>query len=633
MAASAVQPGARRSAATPPDIATCGSCIAELFSPGSRRFGHPFITCTDCGPRFSVVLGVPYDRDRTSMRDFPLCAACHQEYLDPSDRRFHAESISCHACGPALVARDAREGDEVGRDAGALSLAAETIKGGGIVAVKALGGFQLACDASNEAAVAMLRRRKARPGKPLAVMVADASVATALCELGELELSALMSAARPIVILPRRTERPITTPITSAVAQGRATLGIMLPSTPVHYLLLALLDNRPLVMTSGNRAGEPVLTDDDEALRSLGDVADVFLSHDRRIAARCDDSVVRVVAGAPTVVRRARGFTPSLIALPINVSVPVLAVGGHLKNTVCIAHAHAAHLSAHIGDLDSLAATVALRHAVEATSRISGVRPLVVAHDLHPEYASTRFAESFAEEHGIQRRVPIQHHHAHVAACVAEHALEEPVIGVAFDGTGLGTDGAIWGGEFLVVNGASFTRHGHLAYVALPGGDAAARRPWRSAAAHLAHAGVDAGWLADMLPIAARNDEWPLVQQMIARDTFSHRTSSIGRLFDAVASMTGICHESRFEGEAAIALEEAAAGGIQSRYEMKLRDGQPWTADPATLIDGVMSDLRQGREQSQVAAGFQGALRDLVVLGCERVRDETGLATVTLSGG
>ena len=615
-------------ATVPPDVATCDACLAELFDPANRRFGHPFITCTDCGPRFTIIEETPYDRERTTMAAFPLCTSCQREYDDPADRRFHAESIACPDCGPTLAARGASDDEVLFNGEPPIDAAITTLRGGGIVAIKALGGFHLACDATDQAAVERLRQRKRRPAKPFAVMVRDARAAAALCELSSAERAALASPARPVALLMRRPHAEIA----SSVAHHSRTLGVMLPSTPLHHLLLAALD-RPLVMTSGNRGGDPVVTDETSALAALGDIADLFLAHDRRIAARCDDSVVRVIAGDTRPLRRSRGYVPHAIALPFAVPVPVLAVGGHLKNTVCVARGMAAHLSAHVGDLESAPARDALRLAIDGTLRSTRVRPTVIAYDLHPDYASTHVAESFAAEHGITQRVPVQHHHAHVAACLAEFAVQEPVIGVVFDGAGLGTDGAIWGGEFLVVDGARFTRCGHLAYVALPGGDAAARRPWRSAAAHLARVNCDARQTATLRPPGIADDEWLLVHQLITRAEGTPRTSSVGRLFDAVASLLGLCHVASFEGEAAMALEGAATSRVARGYSVTLSGGARWTADPASIIEGVVADLARGRDRSEIASAFHGALRDLVVLGCERIREETGVETVVLSGG
>lgn len=612
----------------PPDAATCALCLAELVDPANRRHAHPFITCTECGPRFTVVVDTPYDRERTTMAAFPLCARCQREYENPLDRRFHAESIACPDCGPRLLAHDGRQDGAQRTDAAALYAAVSALRCGQIIAIKSLGGFHLACDATDERAVRRLRERKHRPAKPFAVMVRDLHAAMALANVSDDERAALMSAARPILLVTRHPHAAVCV----GVAPLGNTLGVMLPSTPLHHLLLAALD-RPLVMTSGNRGGEPVMTDDQGALDALGDIADLFLTNDRDIAARCDDSVVRVVAGEARQIRRARGFAPRSIVLPFPVSEAVLAVGGHLKNTVCVAHGQSAHLSAHVGDLDSAAARAALRLALDGTLRLAGVQASVIAHDLHPDYGSTHVAMALAVERGIARRVAVQHHHAHVAACVAEFGIRGPVIGVVFDGAGLGTDGAIWGGEFLVADGANFTRCGHLGYVPLPGGDAAARRPWRAAAAHVARLNDTAQRCASVRPPDVGDDEWNLVQQVIAWPDGTPRTSSVGRLFDAVASLLGLCHVASFEGEAAMRLEALACERLTWSYPVTLSGGECWTADPASIVAEVASDLARGRDRAEIATAFHGAMRDLVVLGCERIREETGLETVVLSGG
>ena len=614
-------------APVPPDAPTCDACVADLFDPANRRFGYAFTTCTDCGPRFTVVQDTPYDRERTTMSQFALCARCQREYADPGDRRFHAESISCPDCGPHLSARDATGGQVSLPGDEAIDSAVTCLKSGGIVALKALGGFHLACDATDAAAVQRLRERKHRPAKPFAVMVRDAGAAALLCELTAAHHSALTSSARPVVLVARRE----VSAVAASVAPGTGTLGVMLPSTPLHHLLLARADV-PLVMTSGNRGGDPVVTHDAGAFAQLGDIADLFVTHDRGIAVRCDDSVVQVAAGAVRTVRRSRGYAPGSMTLPFAVRTPVLAFGGHFKNTVCVAHGTRAHLSAHVGELDSVSGREAIRAAIECTVRLAGTRPMAIAHDLHPDYTSTRVAEDFADEQCIAQRVGVQHHHAHVAACVAEYGLGEPVIGVVFDGAGLGSDDAIWGGEFLVVNGARFTRAGHLGYVPLPGGDAAARRPWACAAAHVA--GVNARARASTTrPAVVAADEWNLVQQLVGRAGHTPRTSSVGRLFDAVASLAGLCHVASYEGEGAVALEAAAGSLAVSRYSVTFTGGATWTANPASIIEGVLSDLERGRSHAEVAAAFHGAVRDLVVLGCERIREDTGIEDVVLTGG
>lgn len=607
----------------PADIATCETCRLEMLEPANRRFRHPFITCTECGPRLTIVRGMPYDRERTTMGAFEMCAECRREYQNPADRRFHAETIACPACGPTLEAAHGGNDPAPLLHGAALEATADALRAGLVVAIKALGGFHLACDATSETAVARLRARKRRAAKPFALMVRDLATARALCVVSEPERELLESVARPIVLLQRRTGASVA----PSVAPSQHTLGVMLPSTPLHHLVLDAMD-RPLVMTSGNRSDEPVVIDEASAFAALGDVADLFVVHDRPIQVRCDDSVARVVAGDVRVIRRARGYAPRTVALGVSTRIPVLAVGGHLKNTICHAHGSSATLSPHVGDLENWESRLALRAAIDTTIRLAGATPEVIAHDLHPDYASTRVAHEIASELDIQRTVPVQHHHAHVAACVAEHGHAGPVIGVVFDGAGLGTDGAVWGGEFLLANGASFSRCGHLAYVPLPGGDAAARRPWSVAVAHLVSAGLEA-----TRPDSVAERHWDVVQQLVTRPRGVPRTSSVGRLFDAVASLLGVCHESSFEGEAAMALEAVADVGNARAYRATLTGDVPFVADPGAIVRAVVEDRARGRSVAEVAGAFHVTLRDMVVAGCSRIRDASGVATVALTGG
>ncbi len=616
------------SAAIPVDVATCPACLVELLDPSNRRFGHVFITCTDCGPRFTIVTHTPFDRERTTMSPFAPCPACQREYDDPGDRRFHAETICCPDCGPVLSAGSTAVHGPPDSGSAALGVAVTALENGQVVALKALGGFHLACDATNSLAVDRLRLRKLRPAKPFAIMVRDVRAAAMLARLSAVERAALESPARPIVLLRRRAEAAIA----PSIAPGTGLLGVMLPSTPLHHLLLGAVD-RPLVMTSANRSGEPVATDETSARLALSDIADLFLSHDRDIATRCDDSVIHETAGAVRQIRRARGYVPRAIILPFASPSTVLAVGGHLKNTICVVRGEAAHLSAHVGDLDSPASRAALRMAVDATVRTAGAAPAIMAHDLHPEYGSTQFADAYATEHGIAQRIAVQHHHAHVAACLAEHGVREPAIGVVFDGAGLGSDGAIWGGEFLVVDGARYSRCGHLAYVPLPGGDAAARRPWRAAAAHLSRLGLSAEQRDALRPATVDARDWASVHALLASRAPMPSTSSVGRLFDAVASLLGVCHVASFEGEAAMALESLAGRQSVRGYPVTLSGDGGWTADAAPIMHAVLHDLSRGRSVSEIAGAFHFTLRDLIVMGCERTRDDSGLQTVVLSGG
>ncbi|MGZ4132532.1 MAG: carbamoyltransferase HypF, partial [Actinomycetota bacterium] len=499
-----------------PDAATCPACIRELFDPSDRRYRYPFVNCTDCGPRFTIIESLPYDRERTSMRAFPMCEDCLREYEDPADRRFHAEPVACPVCGPRLRA--------VGFDAeDVIEGAAALLRGGAIVALKGLGGFHLACDATDEDAVARLRARKRRPDKPFAVIVPTIEDARAWFVPTAAEQEALTSWRAPIVLVGDRGR------LAPTVAPGQRRQGAMLPSTPLHHLLLRAVA-RPLVMTSGNASDEPICVDDDEALARLAGIADAFVLHDRRIVARYDDSVVAVRSGdqAPSVWRRARSFAPHALDLSREVPRPILGTGALLHGAFCLASGRKAFLSQHVGDLDTEEALGAYRAAYDRACELFRVEPEVVAHDLHPDFMTTRFAEGL----GLPRTA-VQHHHAHVAATMAEHGLEGPVVGLAFDGLGLGDDGTIWGGEVLVSDAATSLRAGHLRTVRQPGGDAATTSPWRMALAHAADAGVLEGALALMEPPGEERD---VVLAQLRSGFASPFTSSVGRLFDAVAA-------------------------------------------------------------------------------------------------
>ncbi|MFF5937926.1 carbamoyltransferase HypF [Streptomyces sp. NPDC012508] len=627
----------------PPDTATCDDCVAELADPADRRYLHPFVTCTHCGPRFTIVTGLPYDRVHTTMAGFPMCPDCAREYGDPADRRFHAQPVACPACGPRLRLVTAQGG---GAEAGADPVAAarRMLAAGAILAVKGLGGYHLACDATNPDAVAELRRRKARGDKPFAMMAADLADVEPLVHLGPLERELLVGSVRPVVLLRRRDDprpRPGAAPA-KAVAPGSPDLGFMLPYTPVHHLLLGLgapdrEGPRLLVMTSGNLSGEPIVTDDAEALTRLAGLADAWLLHDRPIHVPCDDSVVRVCDGEQLTLRRSRGYAPLPVTLPVEVA-PALAVGGDLKNTFCLGEGRQAWLSAHIGDMDDLATQLALASAERQLESVTGVRPRLLAADRHPAYRSTRWARSHAAGRPV---VPVQHHHAHVAAAMAENGLDgtRPVIGVAFDGTGYGLDGAVWGGEFLLADYAGFSRFAHLAYVPLPGGDAAVRRPYRMALAHLRAAGL-AAELALPCTRACPVEELPVLARQLTRGLNCVPTSSMGRLFDAVSSLAGICHHAGYEAQAAIELEAAAlrepAVAEDGRYVFRLgsrRAGAPLTADPAPLLAAVVEDVLGGTSATVVAARFHRAVARLVRTVCAAARSETGVETVALTGG
>ncbi|QKZ17766.1 carbamoyltransferase HypF [Streptomyces chartreusis] len=625
-----------------PDTATCADCLAELADPADRRNRHPFVNCTHCGPRFTIVTGVPYDRANTTMATFPMCPACAREYAAPTDRRFHAQPVACPSCGPRLRLIVPGDAGRAERASGADPIAAARVMlaRGAILAVKGLGGYHLACDATNAGAVSLLRRRKARGDKPFAVMARAASDVEHLVRLGPEERRLLEGPARPVVLLRRLPDpayaqgapRPA-----EAVAPGSPDLGVMLPYTPVHHLLLGLPGDpdgpRLLVMTSGNVSGEPIVTDDDEALERLAHLADGWLTHDRPIHVPCDDSVVRVCDAEPLVLRRSRGYAPLPLTLPLPVR-PALATGGDLKNAFCLGEGRQAWLSAHIGDMDDLATQGAFARAVEQLESITGVRPLSLACDRHPGYRSARWADRNAAGRTVVR---VQHHHAHIAAAMAEHGLDgtRPVIGVAFDGTGHGDDGAVWGGEFLLADYAGFTRFGHLAYVPLPGGDTAVRRPYRMALAQLRAAGLD--WSGDLPCTAAcPPDELRLLQRQLERDLNCVPTSSMGRLFDAVSSLAGVCHRAGYEAQAAVELEAAALEAPADdsiAYAFALGGGEPVRADSAPVIAAIVRDLREGHTAATVAARFHRGVAGLVHALCRRARERHGLDTVALTGG
>lgn len=605
----------------PPDVATCDECRLELFDPGNRRYRHPFITCTACGPRFSILRQLPYDRLSTAMSPFEMCAACQAEYTNPRDRRFHAQAIACPQCGPTLVARDVSGVRQRG-DA-ALRHAAKILGDGGIIAVKGIGGFHLTCDATSNRAVAELRRRKGRDAKPLAVMVST----TDGLNLDGAALAALSTRERPIVLVDRSL---VTAPLAPNIAPGCPTLGVLRPYTPLHHLLLHDV-GRPLVMTSGNRSDEPMVHDDDAALEQLGDIADVFLTHDRRIDVRCDDTVVRVSSGRTSMVRRARGYAPAPLRLAERTPAGVLAVGGHLKNTFCLASGDRAYLSGHIGDLESSAAYLTLGEAATHLIRLLAIEAEMVAHDLHPDYLSTRFALGFP----APTRIAVQHHHAHVLSCVAEHGCTEPVIGVAFDGAGLGEDGAIWGGEFLIVEGITCHRAAHLAYVPMPGGEAAAREPWRMAVSHLAAAyGPDLGPLAAIFGDRISAPRLGMARQIIERRLNSPLTSSMGRLFDAVAALIGLRDYARFEGQAAMALEALAAGETTRPYRFHLdTSSEVWKVHATPVVRDIARDIVDGQSRERISAAFHHAVATMVAEVAVGLARRTGIRRVALSGG
>ncbi len=600
-----------------PDATTCSDCLAEIGDPVERRHRYAFTNCTNCGPRFTIVEDVPYDRDNTTMSSFEMCADCRAEYSDPSDRRFHAQPVCCPACGPTLSLVDAA-GASAGEDA--LRSAANLLQDDKIVAVKGLGGYHLAALARSDEAVARLRSRKLREEKPFAVMVDGLDGARDLCEVGEVDKEMLLDIARPIVVMPRR----IDSGIAAAVAPNTSDLGVMLPYTPLHTLMLEA-SGGPIVLTSGNVSDEPIAYRDEDARERLADIADAFLTHDRPIRTRTDDSVVREIAGKPMMMRRSRGYVPTPIHLPVRARRPILACGAELKNTVTIALGDQAVLSHHIGDLKNLETYTSFLDAIEHFERLFHVTPEVVAHDLHPSYLSTTFARDIA---GVDL-VGVQHHHAHVAACMVDNATSATVIGVAFDGLGYGPDGTVWGGEFLVADLTAFERVGCLEPIALPGGDAVMREPWRMAAAYLVHLGeADATDIA----LAHRQSRWQDVVAL-ARSDLAGPTTSAGRLFDAIAALIGVRDTVSYEGQAAIELEQLVDPSEQRGYVAPLDGDSPFSVRGSALFAAALADLRAGVDVGRIAARFHIGLADAVALACDRIRESGGPSTVALSGG
>lgn len=608
-----------------PDVATCEECLAELFDPNNRRYGYPFLNCTNCGPRLTIITAAPYDRPRTTMASFALCLACQSEYEDPHDRRFHAQPTACPVCGPQLQLLD--DGGVQIQTADPLIHLAAALVAGKIGAIKGLGGFHLACDARNSAAVAELRRRKHRDEKPFAVMVAGVAAAAECANAWPEELSLLASARRPIVLL-RRLE---TSTIANEVAPGNARLGIMLPYTPLHHLLMRAVGGIPLVMTSGNRSDEPIVYQNDAAYKLRG-IADLFLVHDRPIHVRCDDSVTQVVRSMEQTIRRSRGYAPRPIEMPFSCPRPILAVGGQLKVTFALGQGRQAFLSHHLGDLDHFEAYRAFEHDIELYQKLFAIYPKILAHDLHPDYQTSRYARERAGREGT-RVLAVQHHHAHMASCMAEHGLTRSVIGVTFDGTGYGTDGAVWGGEFLVGDYRHFIRAAHLRYVGMPGGDQAIREPWRMALAHL----KDAGPELTALKARLSRHQVSTVEKMLERRFNTPWTSSAGRLFDAVAALLGVRDRVSYEGQAAIELEALAMKGLPDRiypYELSTAQAsQPLLVDTRPLIRYIVEEACAGVSSASIARRFHHTLVDIIATVCDRLRQSTGINDVVLSGG
>jgi hydrogenase maturation protein HypF len=679
--------GTEKTALISPDTATCDDCLRELFDSADRRYGYPFINCTNCGPRFTIVQDVPYDRDKTTMRVFPMCPDCRAEYENPLDRRFHAQPNACPACGPQvelLITSDGNHGHDttcVGADLSRPSVgqgnqqandpciphaaprrdksaptqrqdshaphdgtpdpildAARLLANGSILAIKGLGGYHLACDALNAEAVQRLRSRKQREAKPFAVMVADLETARKLCEMSEDEAALLQSRRRPIVLLRQRSDCQVA----AGVSPAYSTLGIMLPYTPLHHVLLHAFTQvsapekiAALVMTSGNISDEPIAYRDDDAMTRLAPIVDGFLTHNRDIHMRCDDSVMRVCTDGEQFFRRSRGYAPEPIPLAFDLPVPLLACGAHLKNTFCLGKGRQAFISHHIGDLENLETLTSLREGIEHFQRLFDIKPQAIAYDLHPEYLATKYAL----DADIPEKIGVQHHHAHIASVIAEHGLTEPVIGVAADGTGYGTDGAIWGCEIMIADLLAFQRIMHLAYVPLPGGDHAVRQPWRVAATYLAQAYDDNDeFLALDIPFVNDLDrsKWHVLSQMISKKLNSPLASSLGRLFDAVAALIGLRGSVVYEGQAAIELEQLAStykGRLESYPFSIEKDHTPAKLDVLPMMRAIVSDIQHNVPMACIAARFHYTIAGLLASACREVREQNGLNIVALSGG
>jgi hydrogenase maturation protein HypF len=605
-----------------PDIATCADCLRELFDTADRRYRYPFINCTNCGPRFTILRRIPYDRPNTSMAAFPMCRNCQAEYDDPFSRRFHAQPNACWECGPRLTLMDA-EGDAVAGDPA--DQAIEFLKAGCIVAIKGLGGFHLSVDAANAAAVGELRRRKRRFEKPLAVMVLDGSHAEEFCIVRKEDRALLESMERPIVLMRSRSGSRLP----NAIAPGSPDIGIVLPYTPLHHLILARGNFAALVMTSANLSDEPICTDNDEAAERLRGIADFLLLHNREILLRCDDSLIRSVGGRTSVLRRSRGFVPVPITLEDVVS-PVLAVGGELKNAVCITKGKDAFLGQHVGDLENLAAYNFFQESISHLEGILQWKPSVIAHDLHPGYLSTQWALQQKEVD----TVAVQHHHAHIASCMAENHLSGPVIGVVLDGTGYGTDGQVWGGEVMVADFLGFQRAAHLEYVPMPGGAQAIREPWRMTVAHLLHAGEDCfeRGLPFLNTVPANHIE--VVRRMAEQRIQSPLTSSCGRLFDAVAALVSLRKKANFEAQAAMELEACCQDGADyGEYSFSIREGECLEIGAGLVFDQIVGDLSRGVSKETISTRFHVGLISTLSRLVHRISLEAGIQDVCFSGG
>ena len=614
-----------------PDIATCPACLKEIFSPEDRRYHYPFTNCTNCGPRFTIIEDIPYDRPKTTMRYFQMCPDCQAEYDNPLDRRFHAQPNACPKCGPRLELLDAK-GNHVGTS-DVIAAASRLLKDGKVLAIKGLGGFLLACDATSEKAVKLLRQRKRRPFKPLAIIVADTEEAKRHCYMSEAEEQLLTSSQSPIVLMLWKPESTVC----QAVAPNLKYLGVMLPYTPLHHLLLRGV-GLPLVMTSGNISEEPIAKDNDEAIRRLSGIADYFLVHNRDIYARYDDSVTVIERGEAQLTRRARSYAPFPIHLPFTAR-QVLGCGAEEKNNFCLTKDNYAFVSQHIGDMENLETLEHFQNTLALYKKLFRIEPEIVAYDLHPEYLSTKYALELGNQFSHLKLIPVQHHHAHIVSCMVDNKVENPVIGVALDGTGYGSDGRIWGGEFLVADYKGFQRMGHLEYLPLPGGAAAIKRPYRTAIGYLLKLlGEDS--ISPKLAFLKQVDavEIELIKRQIRAGLNSPLNSSLGRLFDAVSAMLGIRDKIDYEGQAAVELEMAAydaadkVGNDSYPYSVIERDGTN-IIQLKELLSAIVGDLYQGVSKATISARFHNTVARMICEMCQLIAKGTGINQVALSGG
>jgi hydrogenase maturation protein HypF len=609
-----------------PDIATCPDCLREIFDPKDRRYRYPFTNCTNCGPRFTIIADIPYDRPKTTMHRFRMCPDCQQEYDDPLDRRFHAQPNACPKCGPQIELVDS-DGQPV-TCTDIINKTSQLLREGKIIAVKGLGGFLLACDATSQAAVNRLRQRKNRPAKPLAIMVSSLDETRQYCYVNHEEAELLTSPGSPIVLMKWKTESTIS----KAVAPGLKYLGVMLPYTPLHHILLRET-SLPLVMTSGNLSEEPIAKDNDEAIRRLGNIADYFLMHNRDIYARYDDSVTIVERDVPQFLRRARGYAPYPIHLNHN-SQQILGCGAEEKNTFCLTRDNFAFVSQHIGDMENMETLEHFVNTIELYKKLFRIEPEIIAHDMHPEYLSTKYAKELAARDNI-KLIPVQHHHAHIASCIADNSLEAPVIGVSFDGTGYGTDGNIWGGEFLIADYKGFTRLGHFEYLPLPGGALAIQKPYRTAIGYLLSLGIG---LDRKLPLFKRVDdvEVDIIKSQVENSLNSPLTSSCGRLFDAVSALIGIRGVIEYEAQAAIDLEMLACNAVDETgvypFSVVEQDGVR-IIKLQDIFAAIIDDLRNNMPEAIIAARFHNTVAQMILEMCQIITAETSIKNVALSGG